>query len=387
MSAVGAAGGHREQVAWPALVIAIPLAFAIVGMALRYVAFATLGEARGFEAFASAICNWDCGWYVGIAETGYDGFPVPTRGNVGNWAFFPLYPMLVGLLLPIAPLSNIALATIVSTLVSIAACLVAWPLLDRRLAAYMVYCAFVLAGPFSIYFTTFLSEPLFLLLTSAVFLALKERRYLAAGVLSALLSATRIVGVFVVFATVVTMLQDHLERGRGLWSFPRTLLARPDLLLAIFISPLGLFAYMLFLHLTMGDGLAFSHVQRAFGRMFANPLLFLWDGFSSLPREGLWPTPRQMSAAAGLVGLVLTAVLVFRRQYGAAVFCLICVVIPIAGGLFSLVRYMAGLAPIVLALATLCSVSRTTAIAATTLLLVSCPFVTLAWIGDHLALV
>ena len=107
----------------------------------------------------------------------------------------------------------------------------------------MLYSAFLLSGPFSFYYTSVLSEPLFVLLTSCVFLALKRNNYLAAGISSALLSAARPVGVFIVFATVIRMFEEHRERGRPVLSFPRRVLLRPDLLVAILISPAGLFAY------------------------------------------------------------------------------------------------------------------------------------------------
>ncbi len=387
--AVAASEDERPAVRWPLVVFVIPLFLAAVGLALRYLAFRWAGgdAAAGFEAFATSQCRWDCSWYIGIAERGYDGFPVPDRGNVGNWAFFPLYPLLVGLILPLAALPTIAIATVTSSLATMATCLIGWPLLDRNIRAYLLFSTFLLAGPFSVYFSTFLTESLFILLTCAVLLALKQRAWLAAGFLSTALSATRIVGVFIVFATVIAMLRDHLRAGGRIISFPRHVLARPDLLLAIFVSPLGLFAYMLFLYLTMGDGLAFNHVQRAFGRMFGDPFTFMAIALSDTPREGWWPTARQMGGIAALVGLGLTGLLVVRRRFAEAAFCAVCVIIPIAGGLFSMTRYMAGLAPLVLVAAAETGRSRIAAAIASVAMIAACPFTTLAWMEAHLALV
>ncbi|RWL18214.1 hypothetical protein [Mesorhizobium sp.] len=379
-----ASAGARAMVL---TVAAVPLLFVISGLAIRYAAFASVSEEPGFAAYARALCRWDCAWYIDISEQGYERFPIPDHSNVGRWGFFPLYPMLVATIRVIFPFQTILVATITSIICSYAACLVAWPLLDKNMRAYVLYCAFLLSGPFSFHFTTFLSEPLFVLLTSCVFLALKRSSYLAAGVSSALLSATRLVGVFVVFATVIQMFREHREQGGSTLSFPRWVLGRPDLLVAVLISPAGLFAYILFLYLTVGDGFAFLHVQRAFGRVAGNPLVFLWDGLSTVPTIGWLPTAPQWSALAAITGLALSAVLAARRQHGAALFCALCIILPLITNLASMVRYVVGLAPLTMLLAVLLSASRLIWLAALVLFLGACYFTTVAWIGGYLALV
>ncbi|RWO25719.1 MAG: hypothetical protein EOS11_22930 [Mesorhizobium sp.] len=368
-------------------VAAVPLLFVIGGLAIRYAAFASVSEETGFAAYARALCRWDCAWYVGISEQGYERFPIPNHSNVGRWGFFPLYPMLVAAIRFVFPYPTILIATVTSIACSYAACLVAWPLLENNMRPYVLYCAFLLSGPFSFHFTTFLSEPLFVLLTSCVFLALKRSSYLAAGVSSALLSATRLVGVFVVFATVIQMFREHREQGGSAPSFPRWLLGRPDLLVAVLISPAGLFAYILFLYLTVGDGFAFLHIQRAFGRVAGNPLVFLWDGLSAVPTTGWLPTAPQWSALAAITGLALSAGLAARRQYGAALFCALCIILPLITNLASMVRYVIGLAPLTMLLVVLLSASRLIWLAALVLFLGACYFMTVAWIGGYLALV
>ena len=368
-------------------VAAVPLVFLISGLAIRYAAFASVTAEPSFTTYVQALCRWDCAWYVGIAEKGYEHFPIPGQSNVGRWAFFPLYPTVVAVVRVLFPFPTIILASFVSMVCTYAACLIAWQLLDRNIRAYALYCAFLLSGPFSFYFTTFLTEPLFVLLTSCVFLALKRSNYVAAGLSSALLSATRVVGVFVVFAIVLQMFKEHRERGGSTMSFPRWLLGRPNLLVAILVSPAGLFAYMLFLHLTVGDGFAFYHVLRAFGRVAGNPFVFVWDGLSAVPANGWLPSSPQWSALAALSGLALSAGLAYRRQYGAALFCTIGIVLPLVTNLASMVRYVVGLAPLMMFLVEILSTSKLTYLATLVVFLVACYFTTVAWIGGYLALV
>jgi hypothetical protein len=368
-------------------VAAVPLFFVVSGILIRYAAFTEVWPDHSLQPYLQSLCRWDCSWYVGISEKGYEGFPIPGESNVGRWGFFPLYPMLVAGVRTVFPLPTAIVAIATSIALSYASCLVAWQLLDRNMRAYVLYSAFLLSGPFSFYFTTFLSEPLFVLLTSCVFLALKRSRYLAAGFFSALLSATRLVGVFVVFATVIRMFEEHREHGGSALSFPRFMLSRPDLLVAILISPAGLFAYMLYLHLAVGDGFAFVHVQRAFGRVTGNPLQFVWDGLSATPASGWLPTSPQWSAFACVAGLALSAVLAFRRQYGAALFCMLGIVLPLLTNLASMVRYVVGLAPLMLLAMSLLAAHRVTYYAALVLLPAACYFTTIAWMRGYLALV
>lgn len=368
-------------------ITAIPLVFVVSGLAIRYAAFASISAEPTFEAYARTLCRWDCSWYVGIAEKGYERFPIANQSNVGRWGFFPLYPMIVGMIGTVFPFPTIVVATITSIACSYAACVVAWPLLEKNVRAYVLYCAFLLSGPFSFHFTTFLTEPLFVLLTSSVFLALKRSNYLAAGLFSALLSATRVVGAFVVFATVIQMFKDYRQQGGAIRSFPVWVFGRPDLLIAILISPAGLFAYILFLYLTVGDGFAFLHVQRAFGRVAGNVFLYLWEGLSAMPTAGWIPAAPQWSAFAALGGLALCGVLAFRKQYGAAVFCAICITLPLITNLASMVRYVVGLAPLTIMLMQLLSASKLTWLAALALFLGACYPMTKAWIGGYLALV
>jgi hypothetical protein len=369
------------------VVAAIPLVCVVVGLTIRYMAYASGAGDPSLEGYVRALCRWDCSWYVGIAEKGYESFPIANGSNVGRWGFFPLYPLIMRAISAAFDYPTIFIASAASIACTYTACLVAWPLLDRDMKSYALYCAFLLCGPFSFHYTTFLSEPLFILLTSCVFLALKRSDYPTAGLASALLSATRVVGVFVVFATVIEMFRDYRRQGGAAASFPGWIMRQPLLLVAILISPAGLFAYMLFLYLRVGDGFAFLHVQRAFGRVAGNLVRYLWEGLSATPAIGLFPSAPQWSALAAIAGLLLCLVLAFRRQYGAALFCAICIILPLITNLASMVRYVTGLAPLSMVAMRLLSTSTLLWIVTLILLLWSSYPMTKAWLGGYLALV
>ncbi len=341
-----------------ALLVAIPLAAALLGLLIRYLGYATLAEDDSVGRFITSMCRWDCEWYVRLAESGYDPFPTPKMLNAGNWAFFPLYPMLIGGLRVLTGLQTIVAATGLSILLCIASARVAWPLLGRDLRAYTLFSVFLLAGPFSMYFTTFFTEVLFLFLTVCVFAALRRRQFLLAGVLAGLLSATRIVGVFIVFAILWEMWRAHREAG-GTWKdFIQAIFRKPDWLLALAVAPIGLFAYMFYLHLIVGDALAFSHVQRAWGRPMGNPVVFIWNALTSMPTDTWIPTPSQQLALATLVGYGLIVALILRRRFDMAIYAVIALTLPLFAGMASMLRFVAGLAPMPLMLSELLAKNR-----------------------------
>ena len=379
----------RQDAAIPGLLtrMAIVVLFAGFGICARYLAYRLAIPDADPAGFFKVMCRWDCEWYVRLAESGYDPFPTPRMINAGNWAFFPLYPMTIGVLRHLTGLPTLELSAAVSVLISMGTALVAWPLLGRSLRAFTLFAAFILAGPFSFYFTTFFTETLFIFLNVAVFAALQRRQWLVAGVLAAGLSATRIVGVFIVFAILWEVWVTHRERG-GTWrDFIPATLARPELVLTFAIAPLGLFAYMAFLHLHVGDALAFQHVQRAWGRPSGLPPVFIWNGLTSLPGEGWWPTASQFLAAAAVAAYALIVGLVLTGRIGMAIYAFVALTLPLFAGLASMVRFVAGMGPMSLLLADLFGRSRVGFAVGLLLVLVGGWYGTFGWLDWNLALV
>lgn len=370
------------------LVLLLPLIFVISGTLIRFAAFRYAQPETPWTDYFGAMCRWDCSWYVTMARTGYDTFPVPGRINAGNWAFFPFYPMLVGFIGKLLPIPTIVLASLLSIVTAYAAIIAAWPLLGRNIRAYTLYAAFILSGPLSMYFTTFFTEVMFVLLTTLAFRLLGKSNYLGASLAIALLSATRIVGVFVSLSLGLRALLDW-RRTTGSWKgWLGGLLGQPWLVLAIFISPLGLFFYMAFLHAWIGDGLAFSHVQRAWARQVGNPLVYLWQGLTAWPTTpGQLLSNSQILALSAVAGLALTGVMAWRRQWPEVLFALLAIIIPLAAGLASMLRFMAAMAPLSITLMTLLARWRWLFVVSLIGLLTGAWFVTLAWLGGNVALV
>ncbi|WP_448629522.1 hypothetical protein [Cellulomonas soli] len=156
--------------------------------------------------------QFDSGWYHAIVTAGYDYTP----GQQSSIAFFPTYPLAVKAVA--AVIGDVQLA---GTLVGVGSGLAAVLLfagwvrsrLPRRSANLAV--AVLLLYPFSLYlYGAMYADSLFLLTAVGAFLLLERRSYVLAGLVGALATAGRPVGVAVAAGLVVRLL-ELLAQDRG----------------------------------------------------------------------------------------------------------------------------------------------------------------------------
>jgi hypothetical protein len=321
------------------------LGLALVGIAYRYVIQAIVFGGN-LGSFVSGHCVFDCEFYASIIDGGYHRsigeFGQPGRAN---WAFFPLYPVLAWPLVKLAGLTPALAGFILSNLLTIAAATLSRPLFAKA-KSYWLFVATLMLGPFSVLFSSLYTESLFILLTILALRSLQRGSYLAAGGWIALLSATRITGVLMVFGLLAQLIADHHRQG-GTWrTLPRRVLGDGNLLLAFLVAPLGLFTYMAFLYDLTGDALAFSHIQRSWGRDFDLPFAAVLDAFALGWSFDYYGLLQQSWAIAAISGLALSAVLLRRKRYAEAIFCALCILASLSSGVVSMVRFVAGLAPL-----------------------------------------
>jgi mannosyltransferase PIG-V len=218
--------------------------------------------------------RWDSVWFLRIAEDGY--------GTVEEaaTAFYPLYPLLVGVL-GRALLGHYVLAGV---LVSLAATLGAFVLLyrlaeekldpggARRAVLYLA------VFPFAVFLGAVYSEALFLLLALASFLLAERGRFVAAGVTAGLAWLTRPLG----FALVPALALIAWRAGD-----------RPRALAGLCAAPALFALYPAYLWWRLDDPFAFLRAQEVWGRQLspAGPLGGLWDGL----RAG-WAGVRQLAS-------------------------------------------------------------------------------------------
>lgn len=280
------------------------------------------------------LCNWDCAWYKSIVEHGYDiephGHP---KGDAANWAFFPALPFIAKALFHIFGLSaanSLILTGKVFFLLSIFWFMKFARLYNPGVSAWGAGMI-VAFSPYAIYGNVGYTEPLFLVWTCSFFYFLKQKEYIKSGLCGSVLTSTRLAGLFAVFSYLFCAVQQ----------FYRTRDNRLEILLGVMLIPLGLACFMLILHAVMGDGLAFSHIQRAWGRSPQNPLWIIDKGIRGTAFN-------VYSTLTALTAIFLLLILVVQRRYELAIFSLMCSVIPLSTGLWSIPRYIWWQAPMLL---------------------------------------
>jgi hypothetical protein len=285
------------RVAWRALWTS-----RLVIMATGVLAVLEIGRAAGTTGFdpnnltapfgyfgnllVAPFARWDSWWYLTIAQHGY-------QHNLMRTAFFPLYPMVVSGVGVIVRSDLIA-----GVLVSLVSFAVALVLLYRLAAlelgsAPRARLAVMLTAfcPIAFFFSAVYSESLFLALSVGAVFEARMGRWATAGLLGALGAAERNSGVMLVVPLALLFLYgpradrppDPATAGAGARPAARWRRMLPRYRIEpriawILLVPVGLLAYLGYLALSIGDGLAPLHAQALWFHHFAGPFGGAWDG-------------------------------------------------------------------------------------------------------------
>jgi hypothetical protein len=150
----------------------------------------------GYIAFATM---WDSLWYNIVAVGGYPTeLPVTAEGHIGEnaWAFMPVYPGVVRLLMLLTGAPFAAMAVFVSVVCSLGAALLFYRLMRRvqpqptALFAVLLFCV----APLSPLLQFGYAESMQLLLLTWALLLVLERRYLLLAPVIAVMALTRPTG-------------------------------------------------------------------------------------------------------------------------------------------------------------------------------------------------
>lgn len=323
-------------------VILIIISLVVLSRLSMYLIYA-LGEGILFQSngsFFDSFNIWDAGWYRSIIERGYNTNYNMNFDGQANWAFFPLYPMIIKLIHLIIPININILGSIISTLFFIASLTMSYLyIIETRENSKegLFFIIIMTFGIYSFYFSVLYTESLyvFLLVTSLYFL--HKRNYLLVGIFGALLSATRNMGVMLVFAVAVQYLYDYFKNNKSIKKFLSDTFKNTNLILGVSLIPLGLFLYMSYLWRLLGDPMAFSNVQIAWARKISNPINSL---ISAYTKGGV------LAVSYVLLWVVFTFVcivwLIANKRYAESILGIIFILIPLSTGFQSIPRYIIG---------------------------------------------
>jgi hypothetical protein len=248
-----------------------------------------------------SLTSWDGVYYLGIATGGYHAGPV--NAAFPDTVFFPAFPLLVRAIAALGGLDAGLVAVVVSN-VAFAIALALLYLLGLRVlgdedrATRGAALVAIAAGGSA--FSMAYSDALFLVLALAAFLAAERGSAGQAGIAYALATLTRLPGIALGLPLAMVLLAQHPRRLRDLgW---------------LFLGPLALAGFSLYLANLTGDALAMLHGQASWDEPRAavgfpgGPIVvFGWD-------VGMGGGTVLAGTALLLLLLVAAATLAFARR-------------------------------------------------------------------------
>lgn len=288
---------------------------------------------EGFLGLLTPWANFDGAHYTSIAKAGYGGY---------QQAFFPFYPILIRYVTFVIKLPYEYVAVFISHAAFLIGLFLFWRYLEGwRSRAWTI--TFLLLYPTSFFFVAGYSESVFFALAVGALFAIKRKQWLLAGMLAGLASATRLVGVFLLFPIAFAMWRDRLRLQSFHW-------------VALILAPAGLAAYMVYLWSAVGDPLAFFHVQAAFGAgRSGGTLIFLpqvfWRYariFSTVSVGELLYHVAVLELLSFVLGIILL-VMAWRKRYdpGLLLYSACVLLLPtLTGTLSSMPRYLLAAFPL-----------------------------------------
>jgi hypothetical protein len=241
-------------------------------------------DPRSFHLL-SALNQYDAQWFTRIADEGYKEYrPGPGAAKDEpphrlSFAFPPLYPMLIGAATMVVGSVELGAFIVAQVLLLAGFASIYW-LVSRwytgALAARTAWLLFL--HPFSIFYRSYFSEGLFLVLLVITLDAMRLERFVRAGVSIGLLAVTRLVGGVSGLALVLQALPAWLAGRLGAKKALRAAVAA--------LLPIGLYA--LLCYAKTGNPLFFVKVRAEWFWGYPPPLATLrtMSYFATIPWHG-----------------------------------------------------------------------------------------------------
>jgi Gpi18-like mannosyltransferase len=291
--------------------------------------------------------NFDGVHFLRLAQNGYNA--------EFTQAFFPLYPLLIRFLNFFPRIKTLDLniftdpsyfltAIILSTVFFLLALYFLFKLWGEEYNKKTAFLSILLllSFPTAFYFGATYSESLFLLLVVLTFWFSKKNKYVLAGLTALLASATKIQGTILFIFLAIELWQKYrnnlIKPGKQLWYG----------LVGLFISPLGLVAYMYYLYKAFGNAIYFLTAQPAFGAERSSlPLVLLPQVIYRYIKMLLTLSPSTLAFWNAKLELTITLILVvglifaFKKiKFSYWIYAALAILLPtLTGTLSSMPRY------------------------------------------------
>lgn len=291
--------------------------------------------------------NFDGRHYLDMATKGYQNT---------NFAFFPLYSLLVSIVGYILPVSHIYVGMLISIIFMFAAMYMIYKLTlvdyNKKIAASALF--FLCFIPFSFFYHAVYTDSLFLFLSTASFYFARRGNWATSGVFAGLAFLDRFSGIALIPALAIEWYLQNKPIAKDLKPLVENFFKTA--FVAIFLCLLGFTAYLVYLQIYHGDFLLFQKARTAWGQdKFVFPLQVVWRYLKIfwLVDKTLveyWVAVLEFISLFAYLGLSVFIMNRIRLSYGVFMAFLL-MIVPMTGTFAGNPRYALHLFPAYIALA------------------------------------
>ena len=223
--------------------------------------------------------RWDSGWYYSIVNYGYS---LKTAGGMSNVTFFPLFPLLWKIVELITSLKGFAVALFLNNILTLFSFLVFYRWVQEKWNKQVAFKSLLALTvfPTSFFFISAYSEAILFLCIVIVLLFCSRRRWILAALIAALASAARPTGILIWPLVFWLWWSSNIGQQKSSREF----------LALLFLPPLGLILFSLYLYYKTGNALIWFSAQSSAGRGFVWPINLLWAYTKNILTLGnYWP--------------------------------------------------------------------------------------------------
>lgn len=232
-------------------------------------------KSYGKLSLFSLWANWDGGHYIGIAINGY--------AHIMQYAFFPLYPILIKTLNFIIPDTYIS-ALLVSNIFLLGTLIMFYKLmLIYNFSKQTSFKAIIilLIFPSSFFLGAAYTESLVLFFTLSSLYYAKTNQWFKSSIFLGLATFTKFIAITLLLVLFLEYLKQQKVTFRNIFSKLKTTEIDPPLVYLSLFGPFGIYIYSLFLFWVTGYWFFFRDAQMHWGRSttLLNPLTVYLDNF------------------------------------------------------------------------------------------------------------
>jgi hypothetical protein len=309
--------------------------------------------------FLDLPARWDTGWYLGIANVGYQYLPTAEEDHQQNIAFFPAYPLAMRYLSAVFGRQPLWTGVVISICAFYFALVYFLRLARSELGneERAVTAALLLATyPFAVFFSAAYTESLFLLTLVGAVYHFRQNQLWRSALWGFVCGLTRPPGCFlsIVLGLMAVAPMWDAEHWRAILPPP---IGWPNMgrrLLVASAPGLGMLTFSAFVYQLTGNPFQWTMQNVAWGRVYRGLDSIVSDRFDFITNNGLYnyASTQTIDLFYSLaVLLALVAVVPVYRRFGLpyAVFIILNVLPPMsAGGMLSMGRVTSILFPVFL---------------------------------------